>query len=132
MNSDAFPHLSQTCWCGACDADAVEALPAGDILRLVRRMNLCPTCGNKRCPRSWFHDYRCTGSNEPGQTPRLAIDPIKLCCGAKMSAHRGPQCPDDKVMCCICFERFQVPDLSVDEGQSVDVCKSCAAMEAKR
>lgn len=32
-----------------------------------RRMILCPTCGNKRCPRATNHAFSCTGSNEPGQ-----------------------------------------------------------------
>lgn len=31
------------------------------------RMALCPTCGNKRCPRAHNHTLACTGSNEPGQ-----------------------------------------------------------------
>lgn len=31
------------------------------------RMILCPTCGNKRCPKASDHDLACTGSNEPGQ-----------------------------------------------------------------
>jgi hypothetical protein len=30
-------------------------------------MVLCPTCGNKRCPKASFHELACTGSNEPGQ-----------------------------------------------------------------
>jgi len=30
-------------------------------------MQLCPVCGNKRCPRGTDHDLDCTGSNEPGQ-----------------------------------------------------------------
>ena len=30
-------------------------------------MALCPTCGNKRCPKATFHGRQCTGSNEPGQ-----------------------------------------------------------------
>ena len=30
-------------------------------------MNLCPTCGNKRCPRSTWHEHECSGSNDPGQ-----------------------------------------------------------------
>lgn len=30
-------------------------------------MILCPTCGNKRCPKAEDHRYKCTGSNEPGQ-----------------------------------------------------------------
>lgn len=31
------------------------------------RMILCPTCGNKRCPRATDHRLACTHSNEPGQ-----------------------------------------------------------------
>jgi hypothetical protein len=33
------------------------------------RMVVCPFCGNKRCPRARSHRFRCTGSNEPDQTP---------------------------------------------------------------
>lgn len=32
-----------------------------------QRMILCPTCGNKRCPKASDHRLDCTGSNEPGQ-----------------------------------------------------------------
>ena len=32
-----------------------------------RVMILCPTCGNKRCPKATDHRLACTGSNEPGQ-----------------------------------------------------------------
>lgn len=28
---------------------------------------VCPTCGNKRCPKASDHRHACTGSNEPGQ-----------------------------------------------------------------
>jgi hypothetical protein len=28
---------------------------------------VCPTCGNKRCPKSTDHTLACTNSNEPGQ-----------------------------------------------------------------
>lgn len=31
------------------------------------RMYLCPTCGNKRCPKATDHRLDCSGSNEPGQ-----------------------------------------------------------------
>ncbi len=63
----AFPHLDLSCWCWSCDDAQASALPEGDIRRLMRRMNLCPDCGNKRCPRSAHHDRACSGSNEPGQ-----------------------------------------------------------------
>jgi len=33
----------------------------------LNRMFLCPTCGNKRCPKATYHDNKCTGSNAPGQ-----------------------------------------------------------------
>ncbi len=32
-----------------------------------RRMILCATCGNKRCPKATDHELKCTDSNEPGQ-----------------------------------------------------------------
>lgn len=31
------------------------------------RMLLCPTCGNKRCPKATDHELACTDSNEPNQ-----------------------------------------------------------------
>lgn len=31
------------------------------------RFIVCPTCGNKRCPKATDHELACTGSNEPGQ-----------------------------------------------------------------
>jgi hypothetical protein len=31
------------------------------------RMIVCPTCGNKRCPKASDHDLTCTGSNGAGQ-----------------------------------------------------------------
>lgn len=35
---------------------------------------VCGTCGNKRCPASQWHAYKCTGSNEPGQEPEMRDD----------------------------------------------------------
>lgn len=32
-----------------------------------RRMILCETCGNKRCPHATDHRNACTRSNAPGQ-----------------------------------------------------------------
>jgi hypothetical protein len=37
---------------------------------------VCPECGNKRCPRADNHNFACTNSNEPGQTPTLVIPPM--------------------------------------------------------
>lgn len=56
----------------------------------------------------------------------MEIDPIKLCCGRPESEHRGVMCPDGKVMCCICFERFMVEDLNMVDGVPENVCKGCA------
>ena len=33
----------------------------------LRRMFLCPTCGNKRCPKASDHQFACTHSNKAGQ-----------------------------------------------------------------
>ena len=53
---------------------------------------------------------------------------VRLCCG---QAHDGPTCPDGKVMCCLCFDRFEVSSLNVTEGGTPEnVCKECAEMEA--
>ena len=30
-------------------------------------MYVCPTCGNKRCPKATDHRLGCTGSNDPKQ-----------------------------------------------------------------
>lgn len=53
--------------------------------------------------------------------------PVRLCCGQR---HYGPQCPDGKVMCCLCFERFEVSQLNIcEDGRPEDVCKPCALAE---
>lgn len=55
--------------CHRCASEHCEADPAPfDVFNLrMNRMFLCPTCGNKRCPRATDHRHACTGSNEPGQ-----------------------------------------------------------------
>lgn len=59
------------CWrCATELADAAEAAGADVIstaLHLFGVMYLCPTCGNKRCPKATDHRLDCTNSNEPGQ-----------------------------------------------------------------
>lgn len=61
VTMDAFTKLASpaSCWCETCDIAANGGLRT--------RMSLCPTCGNKRCPRSNHHDNACTNSNAPGQ-----------------------------------------------------------------
>ena len=49
--------------------------------------------------------------------------PYRLCCGQQ---HYSAQCPDGKVMCGLCYNRFDTSDLWVDDdGIWVDVCKVC-------
>ena len=50
--------------CRRC-ADGVTT--ADGLPLTLSRMIVCPTCGNKRCPKASDHDHACTGSNEPGQ-----------------------------------------------------------------
>ena len=53
--------------------------------------------------------------------------PIRLCC---MQRHWEAQCPDGKVMCCLCFERFDLDQLALDEDGSVtDICQACSDYE---
>jgi hypothetical protein len=57
-----------------------------------------------------------------------AMVPVRLCCGQR---HVGAACPDGKVMCCICFGRFDVADLHTFTGHDKpsDVCAECGARE---
>lgn len=52
--------------CLACYG-CLRRLPLEDLRHPIYRMVVCPTCGNKRCPRATNHELACTGSNEPGQ-----------------------------------------------------------------
>jgi hypothetical protein len=54
----ATPELqepAEPCPCSSCDTSEWPG------------MIVCPTCGNKRCPKATHHDNACTGSNESGQ-----------------------------------------------------------------
>ena len=55
--------------CYSCDdTRAKRQIAAGDkMAALMRRMIVCPDCGNKRCPRATHHNNQCTGSNDFGQ-----------------------------------------------------------------
>lgn len=46
------------CGCHAC----IEARG-----HTAMHMVVCPTCGNKRCPKATWHKFICTNSNEAGQ-----------------------------------------------------------------
>ena len=51
---------SLNCWCTTCR-------PPDPADPSSMRLALCPTCGNKRCPRAHNHTLACTNSNAPGQ-----------------------------------------------------------------
>lgn len=55
--------------CLQCWDDYTAALPSDAplTLQLHPKMFLCPTCGNKRCPKASDHRQACTASNAPGQ-----------------------------------------------------------------
>lgn len=65
----------------------------------------------------------------PHHQTDLAVEPpVRLCCAQR---HWGAICPDGKVMCCLCFERFEQADLSETvDGDKQDVCVTCAKLEA--
>lgn len=49
--------------------------------------------------------------------------PVRLCCGQR---HWGCVCPDGRVMCCICFGRYETHELYVDStGVTWDMCSGC-------
>lgn len=52
--------------CGACIRCLEPTWPTLAGIPM-RRMVICATCGNKRCPHATDHRHACTGSNEPGQ-----------------------------------------------------------------
>jgi len=52
----------------------------------------------------------------------LSEPPVRLCC---FTRHWGVVCPDGRVMCQICFDRFEQDQLAVDDGQKINVCQTC-------
>ena len=53
--------------------------------------------------------------------------PVRLCC---MQRHWGVVCPDGKVMCQLCFDRFPISELhTTEDGEKEDICNSCAETE---
>ena len=46
-------------------------------VRVITKMILCPTCGNKRCPHASDHRLDCTDSNEPGQAGSVYAVPTE-------------------------------------------------------
>lgn len=60
--------MDPTTNCGNChvclhgEFDKTTGMPLSAM-----RMIVCPTCGNKRCPKATDHENACTGSNDIGQ-----------------------------------------------------------------
>ncbi len=54
--------------------------------------------------------------------------PVRVCCGQR---HSGPVCPDGRVMCAICFEKFNQDQLAVDskDGKLRNICRECDKRE---
>ena len=55
----------ESCECHRCIEE--KGLRVGGVPLSSAKMILCPTCGNKRCPKANDHRNECSGSNEPGQ-----------------------------------------------------------------
>lgn len=55
------------CTCTKCDEARIERERQQLNYDIWPRFQVCPVCGNKRCPKGTDHDLECTGSNKPGQ-----------------------------------------------------------------
>lgn len=53
------------CGCFNCQDTLLD--PHSMLPVTLSKMIVCPTCGNKRCPRATNHTLDCTNSNDPGQ-----------------------------------------------------------------
>lgn len=53
--------------CNNCYECLKDKKEGNGLPTVVTRMILCPTCGNKRCPKATDHNLDCTNSNESGQ-----------------------------------------------------------------
>ena len=63
----AEDQVVQTCWCFYC----LHVPAAGVNSPAFQHLIVCPTCGNKRCPKATNHRFECTASNDPGQPGSL-------------------------------------------------------------
>jgi hypothetical protein len=61
------------CLCVRCVDERYAGKPqsALDPFYMADFRYACDVCGNKRCPHHKWHGFKCTGSNEPGQTEDL-------------------------------------------------------------
>jgi Zn finger protein HypA/HybF involved in hydrogenase expression len=57
--------IKYKCWCYNCLKEIKDPDTGWPVT--TSRFIVCPSCGNKRCPRATDHGLECTNSNEPGQ-----------------------------------------------------------------
>lgn len=62
---EAFGLEDADCGCSTCVGEVLAARPFPQNLQWP--FIVCPTCGNKRCPKATFHENECTNSNDPEQ-----------------------------------------------------------------
>lgn len=61
------------CNCYDCVAAYCKEFPVEDAIDFrTMRMFVCEFCGNKRCPHSQWHGFKCSGSNDTDQVPVVA------------------------------------------------------------
>lgn len=63
MGCGSYPEKIPGCYCHTCS----QGVQQTSGWPLFQRMIVCPTCGNKRCPKATYHGHACTGSNDLGQ-----------------------------------------------------------------
>jgi hypothetical protein len=77
----AIPNSPGAADCYTCDQKQREGLTIIEQFEKFGSLGafiVCPTCGNKRCPKATWHENACSGSNEPGQPGSIFSKPMHL------------------------------------------------------
>jgi len=64
----ALAHVNNLCLSNVSGSLPCGCLKCSPNVFPNMRFNVCPICGNKRCPHASDHNYECTNSNDVGQT----------------------------------------------------------------
>lgn len=76
--------------CGSCAACDPGLIVDGKVTGFRSRMNVCPDCGNKRCPKAANHAvWQCSGSNAVGQVG-VPVEEAEPCIFCEIVAGRSP------------------------------------------